>query len=82
MTKSQLTVFLGWCSVLNIGLLGLSAFFLIVLGDLVRPLHSFLLSMPESDLNQLYANWIAGFKVLVIVFNVVPYLALKLMKEA
>ena len=60
MTKPQLVTFLGWCSILNISLLCVSAIFLIALSDLIRPLHSNLLNMPERDLTVLYANCLPG----------------------
>lgn len=81
MSRTQLTSFFGWCSVLNVGLLCVSALSLLVMGDLIRPIHSTLLALPEAELNALYANWIATYKVLTFVLAIVPYLALKLIPK-
>ncbi len=35
--------------------------------------------LDEKDLNRAYFQYLAQFKILIIVFNVTPYIALKLM---
>ena len=74
----QLTTFLGWCSVINIGLLLSATVALTALRPMVMRLHGALLGMSPQELMPMYVNYLACFKVLVIVLNVVPWIALKL----
>lgn len=94
MSKRELAAFLGWCSVINITVLLLSSFALFFepawirrifalaynTGDM-RALHATLLHVDAESLRQLYVEWLIQFKVLILVFNLVPYLALKLVRQ-
>lgn len=78
MTLDQFTVFLGWCTVLNIGLLIISSGFLILGGSIIRPIHSRVLGLGDAELNKLYVSFLAFYKILIFVFNLIPYLALRI----
>jgi len=87
MTRQQITSFMGWCTVLNIVLLLLLSFVLLVAPSLfggpssalsIRSIHAGIMNVDMADLSRIYVEWIAHYKILVLVFNVVPYLALKL----
>ena len=73
------TSFLGWCAVINIGLLMFSAFFLTVFNTPVKVLHSKLIAVDSGSLNTLYFNFLGNYKIAVLVLNIVPYCALKIM---
>ena len=74
-----MTTFLGWCAVLNTGLLLFTAIWLMVFRDLTKDIHSALLGVDEDILDAIYIQFMGNMKIAVIVFNVVPYLALKIM---
>ncbi|MFD1696588.1 DUF6868 family protein [Roseibium aestuarii] len=76
MTVSDLTAFLGWCSLVNYGLLLVSTVILVAFGGPVRRLHRLFFDLGDRDLTVIYVQSLAFFKVLVIVFNVVPFLVL------
>jgi len=79
MEIALLTTFLGWCTVINIGLLALTTVALAVFRPMVLRIHGALLGMTPEQLLPKYVNYLACFKVLVIVLNLVPWIALKLM---
>ena len=75
----QLTLFLGWCTVINVSVLTVSTVLLSAFKTFVITIHSKLLGIECAALPPLYFRYLANYKVLVMVFNVGPYLALKLM---
>ncbi len=74
-----LTTFIGWCTVINMGLLAVSTLAVITGQKTFSSIHARLFKLPASDLGGLYFSYIAGFKLLVIIFNLTPYIALRLM---
>jgi len=81
MTLSQVTIFMGWVSVINLGLLFLWFFILTALKGVILPFHSQIFGLSVDDLSRIYFQYMVQFKILVIVFNVVPYIALKIMSR-
>ena len=73
------TTFLGWCAVLNIGLLFFSAIWLMLFRDLTLFIHSELFRVNQSALDSIYLQYLGQYKLAVLIFNIVPYLALKIM---
>ncbi|MEO0367843.1 MAG: DUF6868 family protein [Pseudomonadota bacterium] len=78
-TIATLTTFLGWCLLINIGLLVFMTLMLIVAKDFAIKQHSAMFKMEREQIENAYFNYLANYKLLVSVFNLVPYLALKLM---
>ncbi len=78
MSIDQLTQFFGWCSAINIGVLIVSSIALVLLMGPVSKIHSRLMGVQESELPPLYFQYLAHYKIAVLVFNLVPYIALKL----
>ena len=76
-----LTTFLGWCSVINMGLLLFSTALLMLMKNFVAGLHSKLLGVDRSELPAMYFQYLGNYKVFIIVFNIVPYVALKMMAQ-
>ncbi len=79
MDLAQFTQFFAWCSAINLGLLIFSSIAIMALRDPIAKLHSRLTGVPEADLPRLYFQFLANFKIAVLVFNLVPYLALRIM---
>jgi len=70
--------FLGWCSIINIGMLILSAIFIIILKDTAIKIHTKMFDLDKVYLQQSYFKYLAQYKIIIIVFNIVPYFALKI----
>lgn len=74
-----LTAFLGWCTLINFGVLLLSTLMVVVAGDWAKGIHGRMFGIPTAQLDTLYFNYLAHYKLLFLVFNLVPYVALKLL---
>ena len=72
---ATITTFLGWCSVINIGLLGFSALLLVMLNSPIKKLHSALMRVDPDALNILYLDFLGYYKLAIIMLNLVPYFA-------
>ncbi|MGO2012004.1 MAG: DUF6868 family protein [Pseudoalteromonas sp.] len=75
---SVLTSFFGWMSVINIVFLGLAGSLLIVLNKSISKLHRNMFGITDSDVRKAYFNYLANYKIFVFVFNLVPYITLKI----
>ena len=73
-----LTAFLGWCTVINIGLLMFAAVVLGLMRGPISQIHAKMFDLNESDLSREYFRYLAQYKIAVLVLNLVPYVALKM----
>ena len=71
--------FLGWCSVINIGLLILSGISLVLFGGPISRIHAKMFNLDESNMSRAYFQFLAQYKIAIILFNIVPYFALRIM---
>lgn len=79
MTLQLLTSFLGWCLVLNFVILGVAAIFLVLFGDMVRNIHAKMFNLSNEQLTVQYFAYLANYKIMIVMFNLTPYVALKLL---
>ena len=73
------TEFLGWCTLINFGVLIFTSLFLMVMRGWVVQLHMRTLGLSEETLLRTYAQSLAQYKIAIFLLNLVPYTALKLM---
>jgi len=78
-TLITLTEFLGWACVLNIGILLFTTVSIIALRGVISQIHGQLFGMTEQDLGRAYFQYLAQYKIAILVLNLVPYMALKVM---
>ncbi len=71
--------FLGWCSVINIGLLIFSGIFVVLFRDPISRIHAKMFDLDESNMSRAYFQFLAQYKIAIILFNIVPYFALRIM---
>ena len=76
---NTLTVFLGWCSVINIGVLLFSTIMLVLMKGPISRIHSKLFSVRQDDIVPVYFQYLGSYKIAIFIFNLVPYVALKVM---
>ncbi|MBJ21418.1 MAG: hypothetical protein GY910_12380 [bacterium] len=74
----SITRFLGWCSVINIGILGLAALAVATMRGMMTRIHGKLSGLGEGDLERAYFQYLAQYKIALFVFNLVPYFALRI----
>jgi len=80
MNLDQLTEFFKWMAIINIGLLLLSSVLVMMLKNVMGKIHGKLFSIKEEDVALMAYGYLGVFKVLIIVFILVPYISLLLIK--
>lgn len=78
MTVDILLGLLGWSAVINIGLLLWWSFWILIAHDLVYSIHSKWFKISVKKFDAIHYAGIAFYKITIIVFNVIPYLALRI----
>ena len=71
--------FLGWCSVINIGVLLLSSTMVVLMRGWIINIHARMTGMNEEELPVLYFQILGNYKMLIILLNIVPYIVLRIM---
>jgi len=69
---------LGWCSVINFGILLCWFLIFTVAHDWIYRFHGRWFAMPVEKFNALHYAEMALFKCGILLFNLVPYLALRI----
>ena len=76
MTIELMREFFGWCAVINIGILLFWFGFLAFAHDWVYRFHSRWFSISAQKFDTVHYASIGIFKMIVFVFNIVPYFVL------
>ena len=76
MTLELVRSTLMWCTVINFGLLIVWFVGFLVARDWIRRLHGTWFKLSEESFDVIHYAAMAIFKLLIIVFNLVPYVAL------
>ena len=80
MDIEMLTKLFMWCTILNLGLLMFSFLILAFNGDFVYKMHSKWFPMPRETSNIVLYSFIGMYKIIVFVFNVVPWVVLTIIR--
>ena len=78
MTINEIREVLGWCSVINLGLLLVSFLMMTAAGGFVYRMHKRWFPVTEPQFKVGVHTFFAVYKLLVLVFNVVPYVAMRI----
>ena len=78
-TIEVVTEFLGWCALINISLLVLSTIMLTFMRGWIVSFHARTSGVDAAELPKIYFEYLGNYKILIFVFNLVPYLALIVM---
>ena len=79
MTTETLRTLLAWSSAINLGVLVLSTVALVFLAKPVSRVHAKLFGLEEDAVRLEYFRYLANYKIAVLVFNIAPYLALRIL---
>jgi hypothetical protein len=71
-----LTTFFMWCTIINLGLLILTSIVCIFLADFSYRMNNRFFSISRETFNIGVFSFVALYKIVVITFNLVPYIAL------
>ena len=78
MTLEVIRSALAWCTLINWGLMLWWFLFFTFAHDLMYRIHSKWFNIPVEKFDAIHYAGIAFFKILVFMFNLVPYLALRI----
>lgn len=78
MSIEQHTAFTGWCAVINIGLLLWWFLFITQAHDWTYQLHRKWFYISNERFDAIHYSGMAIFKISIFLFNITPYLALKI----
>jgi hypothetical protein len=80
MTIDTLTNFFMWCTILNAGMFLLSLVLILALKNVAFKMHSKLFGITRAAYDATIYGFLGFWKVVIIVFNVVPWIALLIVK--
>lgn len=78
MNVEQIAAVLGWCTLINLGLLIWWLLFLLLAHDWTYRFHSKWFKISTEEFDAIHYRLMGVFKMGVILFNLVPYLALRI----
>jgi len=78
MTVELTIAVLGWCTLINFSLLIWWFLFLVMAHDWTHRLHAKWFRLSPEQFDTLHYSLMGVFKMGVIIFNLVPYLALRI----
>lgn len=81
MNIQKLSAFFMWCTIINGGLLALTIIIGISGLDLVYSVQGKLFQIPREALNVAYYEFLGLYKIVWLVFNAVPYVALLIISK-
>ena len=79
MNMTQWTSFLGYCLILNYAILIIWFFFFVFIKNFIKKLHLQWFKLSDTQFDAIHYSAMAVYKILILVFNLVPYIALKLL---
>lgn len=81
MDIEMLTRFFMWCTIVNTGLLAFAFLFLVFASDFVYRMHGKWFPMPRETFSIVLYGYLGVYKLLILVFNLVPWVALAIIGQ-
>ena len=80
LTKENIRKFLGWCTVINLGLLLYWILALVFARDWVFLVHTSAVEISKESFDEINYAMMGYYKLAVILLNLTPYLVLRFVK--
>ena len=77
MSLKTLKTFFFWMTVINFLILLISTVGVVALTQEMKVIHSQMFHVPSDELSQIYLEYLAWYKLLWMIFNLVPYISLR-----
>lgn len=77
-TLDTLTAFFGWTLVINVTFLLFSTIGVVSARGFISRIHGGMFGLESADLSRAYFQYLAQYKIAIIIFSLTPYIALKL----
>ncbi|MEM8630476.1 MAG: DUF6868 family protein [Pseudomonadota bacterium] len=78
MTLATLTTVFGWATLINLAILAVAAIAVVGMREFLVKTHGRMFDMDEAALSRAYFGWLANYKILTVIFFLVPYIALRI----
>lgn len=76
MDIEKLQEFFFWCMVINMGIYSFSVVSVLVLRDMILKIHVKMFGLDEETVKRSIYMYLAVYKLLIIVFNFVPWVVM------
>jgi hypothetical protein len=80
MSLEQLTELFKWMTIIDIGLLIFTSLMIMGLKGVMTKMHGRMFGISESQVAMATYCYLGAFKIFVILFNIVPYIALNIIQ--
>lgn len=81
MDIKTLTGFFKWCTIINIALFTFTISMFMLVPDLVYKTQSWIFPISREAFNVVLYSFLAGHKLMIIIFNVVPLISLLIISK-
>jgi hypothetical protein len=81
MTIDTLREFFMWCTVINLGLFAWTAIMCATCRGFIVRVHGKMFGLSEATINSMLYGFLAAYKIVFIVFVLVPWIALSIMAK-
>lgn len=78
MSANEIANFIGWCTIFNAAILTLTTLVLVAGRKWIAAKHARWFGLSTDELSAAYFRYLATYKLMVIVFNLVPYVAMRM----
>jgi len=68
--------FLGWMTLINLGIFMLSAIMCMTMKGVIQRMHGKMFGLAPETINAFLYGWLGFYKIIFIVFVLVPWIAL------
>ena len=77
MSIRTVTEFFAWSLLINVGVLLLTTSAIMLMRGWMKKIHCAMFGLSSGELAREYFRYLASYKLLIIFFNLVPYIALR-----
>ena len=77
MSLKTLKTFFFWMTLINFLILVISTVGVVALTQEMKVIHSQMFQVPSDELSQVYLEYLAWYKLLWMIFTLVPYISLR-----
>ena len=81
MSIEQVTAFFKWLTIINVALFIVNTFLIILIRQIVCRMHGRMFGVPEEYISIVLYSWLGLYKVMIVVFSLVPLVALLIMGQ-
>ena len=74
-----LATFFGWCTAINCGLMILGLGKMMLVRNWASGVHTKMFGLDEASVRGAYFQYFVNYKIVILVFNLGPYIALSIM---